>query len=369
MQIVFGPYFRTGFSFLRGLYIFVMKLGDRILSGLRLTVIPAVAVLAFVLGSCDSVIYDYEGDCNYYIHFKYDYNMKWADAFSHEVRGLSLYVMDKDGKVVLHKTESGEALAREGYSMQLDIEPGEYDFIVWAGVGKPVSFSIPDTDIKTELTATLARTHEPDGSAHIYNEVDRLYYGYLEDVTLGTDQYHFTMPLMKDTNNIRVILQHLSGEPVPEDQFTYTITDSNGSLDWDNSVLDDETITYHAWHVGSGTAVTGAGNPMQSIGTRAQSTFSTALAEFTVSRLMTDHAPDTRLVVSRAVDGEAIIDINLIDALLLVKGYYNRGLSDQEYLDRNDEYSLTFFLDEGFRWMNSYIYINSWRVVLQDTSL
>lgn len=345
-----------------------MKLIKKITDGFHLTVIPAVMVLMFALCSCDSLIYEYEGDCNYYIHFKYDYNMKWADAFSHEVRGVSLYVLDKDGNILLHKTENGEALAREGYCMALDIEPGEYDFIAWAGVEEPKSFFIPDGKNKTELTATLAREHEEDGSAHVYTDIDRLYYGFLENVQLG-DEYHFTMPLMKNTNNLRIILQHLSGEPVPEDMFTYSIIDDNGSLDWDNSVLPDETITYHAWHVGSGTAVTDPEPPVQDNTTKVQSAFSTALAEFTVSRLMADHAPETRLVVRRAEDGEEIININLIDALLLVKGYYNRNMSDQEYLDRNDEYSLTFFLDEGFRWMNAYIYINSWRVVLQNTSL
>ena len=339
-----------------------MKLKEIIIKGFRFTITIASLVLA--LASCDSLVYDYEGDCKYYVHFKYDYNMKWADAFAHEVRGVTLYVLDKDGNVLMKKTESGEALGREGYCMALDIEPGEYDFIAWAGVEEPVSFDIPESGIKTGLTARLGREHETDGSAHIRKDIDRLYYGHLENVRLEYD-YHITLPLMKDTNNIRVILQHLSGEPVPEDRFTYTITDNNGYLNWDNSVLEDEKLTYHAWYVGSGSAETEPENT----GTKAQETFSTALAEFTVSRLMADHAPDTRLIVTRTEDGEEIININLIDALLLVKGYYNRSMSDQEYLDRNDEYSLTFFLDEGFRWMNAYIYINSWRVVLQNTSL
>ncbi len=30
---------------------------------------------------------------------------------------------------------------------------------------------------------------------------------------------------------------------------------------------------------------------------------------------------------------------------------------------------MVFFLDERDRWIDSYIYINSWRVVLQDTDL
>ena len=345
-----------------------MKFKDRITDGFHFP--PALSVLALVLAlcSCGSTIYEYEGDCNYYVHFKYDYNMKWADAFRHEVRGVSLYVMDKEGNILLNKTESGDALAQEDWCMALDIEPGEYDFIAWAGVEEPESFYIPDSGCKTELTATLTREHKADGSAHIYTDIDRLYYGHMENVTLE-DNHHITMPLMKDTNNISIILQHLSGEPVSETQFTYSITDDNGSLDWDNSVLSDETITYHAWSIDSGTAATEQLPSSQDATARAQSTFSTVVAEFTVSRLMADHAPGTRLVVRRSEDGKEIININLIDALLLVKGYYNRNMSNQEYLDRNDVYSLMFFLDERDRWMDSYIYVNSWRVVLQNSSL
>lgn len=30
---------------------------------------------------------------------------------------------------------------------------------------------------------------------------------------------------------------------------------------------------------------------------------------------------------------------------------------------------MVFFLDDGMRWINTDIYINSWHVVLQDTDL
>ena len=68
-------------------------------------------------------------------------------------------------------------------------------------------------------------------------------------------------------------------------------------------------------------------------------------------------------------DGETVVSVPLIDYALLVKGKYSRELTDQEYLDYQDEYSMVFFLDERDRWIDSYIYINSWRVVLQDTDL
>ena len=76
-----------------------------------------------------------------------------------------------------------------------------------------------------------------------------------------------------------------------------------------------------------------------------------------------------RLTVTDIVEGRKVFSIPLIDYALLVKGYYNRSMDDQEYLDRQDEYNMTFFLDEDDRWVNSFIYINSWKVVLQDSDL
>ena len=66
--------------------------------------------------------------------------------------------------------------------------------------------------------------------------------------------------------------------------------------------------------------------------------------------------------------GEKVLSIPLIDYALLVKGHYNRNMDNQEYLDRQDEYNMTFFLDEG-EWMSSVILINSWRVVINEEDI
>ena len=44
-------------------------------------------------------------------------------------------------------------------------------------------------------------------------------------------------------------------------------------------------------------------------------------------------------------------------------------MDNQEYLDRQDEFNMTFFLDEDDRWVDSYIIINSWKVVLNNEDL
>lgn len=63
----------------------------------------AMAVLPFIaFVSCDSVIYDYEGDCSvsYRLKFRYDKNLKWADAFANEVSSVHLYAFDPSGVLV-----------------------------------------------------------------------------------------------------------------------------------------------------------------------------------------------------------------------------------------------------------------------------
>ena len=79
------------------------------------------------------------------------------------------------------------------------------------------------------------------------------------------------------------------------------------------------------------------------------------------------HRP--RLHIRNRETGATVLSIPLIDYALLVKGHYNKDIPDQEYLDRQDEYNMVFFLDKNENWANSFIYLNSWKVVLQNTDL
>ena len=106
-------------------------------------------MMAVTLGSavvsCDSILDEDDVDCSveYRVKFKYDYNMKYADAFSREVSSVALYAFDDNGKLVYQKTEAGDVLAADGYSMAVDMEPGDYHLITWAGLSDEASFSVP----------------------------------------------------------------------------------------------------------------------------------------------------------------------------------------------------------------------------------
>jgi hypothetical protein len=168
------------------------------------------------------------------------------------------------------------------------------------------------------------------------------------------------MSLMKNTNVIRVLLHEISGHDVDASKFIFEINDDNGLYDWDNTLLDDEMITYSSWHQSNGTADVDDGD------VKAITSVNVALAELTIGRMRAGDSPV--LHIRNRETGEDVFRIPVADYALLVKGYYREKMGDQEYLDRQDEYTMTFFLDEG-EWVSSVIYINSWRVVLNNSEL
>ena len=131
-------------------------------------------------------------------------------------------------------------------------------------------------------------------------------------------------------------------------------------MDYDNSLLEDEQLTYHAWRTDDGVA------DLNADGSRAQTVIGVAIAELTVGRLVLGNNP---VLTVTNEQGEKVLSIPLIDYALLVKGHYNREMDNQEYLDRQDEFNMTFFLDEDDTWLDSYIIINSWKVVLNNEDL
>lgn len=342
-----------------------MTIKDRIKS-LSAALVSAAAVLTGLV-SCDNAIYDFEGDCerHYLVRFKFDYNMNSADAFASEVNAVTLHLIDGDGKVVWQKSESGTELAREGYMMEVDINPGTYSLLAWCSSAEPSTFELNNEGHRESLRARFNRDIHDDGNHHISTELDRLYHGHVADVEFPADEggtYVFLVPLKKDTNHLTVALQQLSGEPIDKDLVKFEITDDNAHLNWDNEPIHGEPVTYHEWHketVKADLSARSADNQ----------TFGGVIADLTVSRLMKAHSPNAKLKVYRTDNGETIASIRLIDALLLVKGEYNRRWDDQEFLDRKDDYNLIFFLDENHKWLSGMIQIESWRVVYSEEKL
>lgn len=333
-------------------------------------------MMAMTLGSavvsCDSILGEEEVDCSveYRVKFKYDYNMKYADAFSREVGTVTLYAFDDNGKLVYQKTEEGDVLGEEGYTMKVDLEPGDYHLVIWAGLNDEASFSVPlvtaGESSLDELQCRMDRLYSraADGTAVVNSKLSALWHGEVtkQSFSRAASSQVVTVPLVKNTNTIRIILQQMDGVTVEVDKFEFTITDDNGLMNYDNKLLEDETLTYYPYYRMQG----GTDMGTRADGDAEDSNISVAIAQITVGRLVVENNP--RLTITNKETGEPVLSIPLVKYLLLTEAE-GHEMTNQEYLDRQDEYNMTFFLDESMKWINTSIIINDWVVRFNELDM
>lgn len=334
----------------------------------------AVAALA----SCQ-LIYDGEGDCSaeYSVKFVDDLNMKSADAFDTEVKSLSLYAFDESGTLAWYGSKTINEMKEDGKGHTIDVSnlaPGKYHLVAWGGLYESRgSFSTPRMSRAgqvhmEDVACRLSRKEGADGMDYIDTDLDDLFHGSADiEIPEDTDEGDktFEVHLTKNTNHINVVLQQLNGENLDPDDYEFVIEADNGQLDHNNNLVkEDRRFIYRAYDKISGEA--GYADSDATI-----NSVSAILARFTISRLqLNDWSEFTRpmLTVYNVTTDEKLLSIPLIDYALLVRNNYDYVTSDQDYLDRQDEYNITFFVQSG-RWLDSEIIINSWRVILNNKDL
>lgn len=334
----------------------------------------ALVATALFVAACDTILDNGYGDCTvrYHVAFKYDYNMLSVDAFDQQVDSVRLYAFDPATGVLVHQTTSSSRAIRENEGrMTVEFNPQEYHLVTWCHNTGCHTTELPDmacglSTIDEMRCRIGGRTQTSDGCTEVC-EIGPIFHGeaVCPQPVNGEDELNptFLIPLVKNTNNVRIILQNLSDEPLLAEDFDFKFVEENGMMNYDNSLLPDEELTYVPFYTGQG--------DVDYEGTRAGdeavTKLNVAIGEFTLGRLMADRHP--RLTVTNRQTGDVVFSIPLTDYLKLARSQYVRGMSDQEYLDREDSYSVTFFLGEDKTWMSASILVNSWRVVLMDVDL
>ncbi|MDE5638184.1 MAG: FimB/Mfa2 family fimbrial subunit [Odoribacter sp.] len=315
------------------------------------------------LSSCEK-IYDNLEACPHGVslRFVYDYNMEYANAFPKQVDCLTLYVYDKEDRyVATHVVTADSLLSDENWRMQLELPEGRYRFVAYGGLAcAKSSFSLleepSDTSRWESLRVSMDAYRQSDT---VHENLHNLYWGDVEVET--ADLYkEGTVKMMKNTNNIRIVLQDVNTQqPVYGEDFAFSITDDNTLFGADNDLLENGKVIYTPW--AQGDAIVG----FNTIGTEVIG----AYAELSVSRLMVKNSPVLR-VKSRDT-GEDVIDIPLLNYLRLYKSmlYETADMGEQEFLDRQSNWTMLFLLDSQKRWVKTYIKINDWKVVINETSL
>lgn len=281
-----------------------------------------------------------------------------VNAFHKECDCVTAYVFDTDGNIVTTCTETSEVLADEDYSMYIELPEGTYNVVAYGGMAcdkssftlKNIVKSVPD-DIDGFQVELNHDNLTSDKLLHNH------FYG-MEGLEIKNMIVKDTVQMVKNTNNIRIILQQAQGDPLSSSDFEFAITDDNILMDSRNNVLPNGTIVYSPWTMGE-----------EVIGTPedGDTPVSVAFAEFSTARNML--GSNSRLIVTKKDGGDIIISIPLDKYLVLLKSELYSRMTAQEYLDREDRWSMVFFLDSGLRWINTHIVINDWTVRLNHIGL
>lgn len=374
----------------------------------KLMLLGAVG-LSSTLVSCDDLVYDNRDNCvsGVQLKFVYDYHMeRGANSFPANVDCITVYVFDTDGNYIDKYTETTEVLREDHYRMILPLEDGEYRLMVYGGLTCEHSkFKItPDWGAARAdgLKLSDIRISRPLDDDNVSREklhdleerTGGLFYGYAIDgetgplyvsvsnPDYGTEYTEHVVHLMKDTNNIQVMLQELAyPNEINHEDYNFMIVDDNFILDHNNAAVSVVTDThqpqYHPYQ--SENRIVGFVDNSGRDGTVIQPDMSNPVqigcVEFSTSRLLVNNLEKSRLIITTNLEHNAdgspktVVDIPLISYLAVTRGFGSNWIkSDQEYLDRQSNWNLMFFLQRG-AWVSATVAVNDWIVRVNNVEL
>lgn len=332
-----------------------------------------------VLDSCDGLMHDDLPPCDtgVYLHFVYDYNIQRADMFNDHVGGLVVFVYDENGKFVSRQEAANSSLTQplkhHDFAMNLQLRSGKYRFAAFAyqkaynealtAPGAKFRIEMPQHgDAMEHLHATLDR--QQGIVEHHGMPLDTLWHGLSKGVLEVKDfrMVHDTISLVRDTKQLTVSL-HQIDEPagITADDFSFEITCANGTIGHDNSLWNDERLTYTPYYTWDTDFRDEGGNVKER----------TAHAAMMFSRLVLYPAEqndkNAMLSIFNKKTGEEVARINLTDCLAQGRGAFaHLNYSPQEFLDREYDYHLDFFLKGGqWQYINLSISVLSWSKRIQ----
>ena len=322
---------------------------------------PVLVLLCLAgLASCD-YIHDELPLCRHTLRFVYRHNIKHADAFAYEMenqeaaKNVRLYIYSAEGKFLSSRLIEGEELKKNEVDLS-ELDPGDYRLLAWAGLNaqdytwtEPApGSSIDDFRMSVQM---------------VENRVDRelsgLFQGELEYTIPvgGTTDTEF--PLVKNTNKIRFILIDANrGTKLTSDAFDFAVTTTNGDLDAHNEPVSPTRITWMPY-LQQVEEVKASGNETTK--------YEAVCTELNMLRLIDNNTGTLR--IRYASEKTPFINVSLTELLKLTQ-IASHKLPGQEYLDRQDEYVITAYVDiVGGRAHCLEVIVDDWIVRLEDLTL
>lgn len=360
-----------------------------------------VCISAIALSSLSSCMKDDLTNCpapKVSLKFDYTYNVENADAFSQEVKNLNVYVFDKNGKYFDTYTQSADKF-ETGHSMDItDLQEGKYTFVCLARDKKPTgSRADGDDEMEfsfTQLTPGVSTINDlqeemgkKDGEASVNNKkFTALYTAQTSLDFRGNQDTYGNLSLMKCTKTYRIVMLPYDNdqEGFVAENFDVRIKGSAALLDYKGDKVKDaygvelnKPITYVPYNEklvvnsSGNTQVEGEEIDKALVYDLSSSRMFERKNDVSTRNTESTEYDDKRIVITDKRTGKVIFNHSLPWFLALCGERTDKGWEDQEYLDRQDHYTLVFYVPSpGTDYhMDARIKVNGWVLNLQNTDL
>jgi len=306
-----------------------------------------VCILAMT--SCTWVKDDID-DCPYgfWLRLHYTYNILDVEAAQKYVEDAYVYVYDADGNYVKRIYATKNDLAANDYRVRVEGLPeGDYQFVVWSGMGNNQYAVAGDTQTMGDFRLSLV-----GAGARFAGVLPSLYHGYLATVHYDDSYAVYDVELMKNTNQLSCLIVSVSNQEVLDaNDYTMKVVAANGTMDVHNRLASKDVTTYEPFEQGSVTVDDPDYGELHGI-------------KFDIMTLRLMSNSDSRLILEKKSTGQTLFNISFPEYIGMIGSLYTaigRPLTVQEYLDRQDFYTIVFFLSGDLDQLIQ-LQVNSWRL-------
>lgn len=309
--------------------------------------LAVVCLLAF--SSC-SWVQDDEENCPYgfWLRLHYTYNILDVEAAPRYVDDVTVYVYDKEGNYVTRIYTPHSELTANNYKVKIDgLNEGDYQFVVWSGTGNS-QYSLSG-DTQSLLDFRLSVT----GAGGVCSEqLPALFHGYLPTVHYSKAHVIHDVSLTKNTNQLNCIIVSVDRNVILNaEDYAMSIVADNGVVDAFNGLATSAVTAYEAYEGGA-----------MEFDDPDYGTLHALRYNISTLRLLKERV--CRIMLENKNTGQVVFNLSFPEYMGKIGSFYTnlgRPLSMQEYLDRQDFYTIVFFLSGDLEQLLQ-LQVNSWRL-------
>jgi len=317
-----------------------------------------ISILCVLLFTSCTWVKDGDVECDYgfWLNLHYTYNILDVDAAPEYIKDVSVYVYDADSNYVTRIDIAQPLLLANKHRVRIEGLPeGDYQFVVWSGQSNS-EYAVSDGKGKSDQF----RLSLSDQSNTVMTKLPDLYHGKLDKIHYDDKYAVHDVYMMKNTNQLACFVVPLSQDvKMNPSDYVLEIVADNGTMDINNEMASDKLIHYSCVPE---QAVINDDNNVQLHGIK-----------YNLSTLRLMENGNCRLVLTKKSDNQTdqIFNISFPKYIGEFGSLYTKlgkKLEPQEYLDRQDYYTVIFFLSEELDQLMR-LQVNGWLVRFNNLKL